>query len=383
MDNYNEKRESSVRRINVSEEPRSQATRTVDTAAVRAARRTEEPRRRSPRRRRTLDRFVIYLIIDAVIIGAFLMLFAYLHHVNPIFTKLDEPTQLPIQEQAEEPVVEDPVADEPAAEDPTAPDEPQPSEPAEPQHKFEDKFSDTVVHTENQYISKNVNATVTTTTENGVTYHVADIYVRDVKYLQADYATDKGFGLAKENRALIQDAAKRVNAFVAINGDQCGQHSDGMVVRNGVMVRQSEKEDVCVLNYDGTLVTYGESEFDTQAIIDAGAWQVWTFGPELLDDNGQPLAEDEYNTTVGGANPRSAIGMIEPLHYVLVTVDGRGESAGLTMRALAELMQKLGCTAAYNLDGGGTAAMAVNGEVYSTPSKVRSVTDIVYVAMED
>ena len=101
----------------------------------------------------------------------------------------------------------------------------------------------------------------------------------------------------------------------------------------------------------------------------------------LLDENGNTMTE--FNTTVGGANPRSAIGMIEPLHYVLVTVDGRGESAGLSMTDLSALMKDLGCTAAYNLDGGATAAMAVNGALYSTPSKTRSVFDIIYVAMED
>ena len=376
MDN-NERRTSSARRLSVAqEEPAERSARTARPSGTTPSRRSRDSRR-SVR----LDKFALCMIIDALAIGAFLLVFAYFHHVNPIFTKLDEPTKLPQATDQVQDVPQEapPVTDQPAVEDPTVSEDP--VEPVVPQHKFEDKFSEEVVHTDNQYINKNVNVTVTTTNEEGVTYHVADVYVRDVKYLQADFATDAGFGLAKQNRAMVQDAAKRVNAFVAINGDQCGGHSDGMVVRNGVMVRQSEKEDVCVLNYDGTLVTYAESEFDTQAVIDQGAWQVWTFGPELLDDNGQPLAE--YNTTVGGANPRSAIGMIEPLHYVLVTVDGRGESKGLTMTGLAELMQKLGCTAAYNLDGGATATMAVDGELYSTPSGTRSVTDIVYVAMED
>ena len=125
MDNYNEKREGSVRRIGAAEEPRSQETRAVNAAAVRAARRAEESRRR-PSRRRGLDKFVIYLMIDVVAIAVFLLTFAYLHHVNPIFTKLDEPMQLPVQEQMEEPpVVEEPVVDEPAVDEPVAYD-PQP-----------------------------------------------------------------------------------------------------------------------------------------------------------------------------------------------------------------------------------------------------------------
>ena len=327
--------------------------------------------------------FAAALIIDAVAIAAFLLTFAYFHHVNPIFREIDEPMTLPAPEEFTEPTPEEQPSLLPAVPetDPEESTDPQPSDtPAEPQHKFEDKFSAEVVHTDNQYITENVNVTVSTTNENGVTYHTADIYVRDVKYLQAGFVTAEGFGYTKSHNALIQDAAKFANAFVAINGDQYGARKEGVIVRNGVLYRDELFEDVCVLKNDGTMVTYGESEFTTDAITD-GAWQVWSFGPELLDENGNTMTE--FNTTVGGPNPRSAIGMIEPLHYVLVTVDGRGESAGLSMTDLSALMKELGCTAAYNLDGGATAAMAVNGELYSTPSKTRSVFDIIYVAMED
>ena len=45
-------------------------------------------------------------------------------------------------------------------------------------------------------------------------------------------------------------------------------------------------------------------------------------------------------------------------------------------------MYDLGCTTAYNLDGGGTAVMAVDGKTYSTQSKDRTATDIIYVPMD-
>ena len=378
MDNYNGKGDKDRR---VIAEVNSYTIRHNNRVENRTVRGYAAPSSQKKKKKKGL-RFGYALIIDVIAIAAFMLTFAYLHHVNPVFTKIDEPTTLPAPTETAKPEPEKQPAVLPEVQDPEETAEPEPSqEPAEPQHKFEDKFSDTVVHTDNQYINKNVNVTVTTTNENGVIYHVADVYVRDVQYLKTAFGSDEGFGMTKAHRGLIQDVSKRVNAFVAINGDQCGQHNDGMVVRNGELFRQSEKDDVCVLNYDGTMVTYAEDEFDTDATIAAGAWQVWTFGPELLDENGQPL--ENFNTTVADPNPRSAIGMVEPLHYVLVTVDGRGESAGLDMWGLAELMQELGCTSAYNLDGGGTAAMTLNGELYSTPSKVRSVYDIIYVEMED
>ena len=86
-----------------------------------------------------------------------------------------------------------------------------------------------------------------------------------------------------------------------------------------------------------------------------------------------------------GSNPRTAIGMVEPLHYILVVSDGRtDESEGLTLDELAEVMADYGCTQAYNLDGGGSSTMVFNGTVINNPTssgrseKERSVSDIVY-----
>ena len=86
------------------------------------------------------------------------------------------------------------------------------------------------------------------------------------------------------------------------------------------------------------------------------------------------------------SNPRTAIGIIDELHYVFVVSDGRTEeSEGLSLYELAEFMQSIGVTTAYNLDGGGSSTMYFNGEVINKPTtggrhiKERSVSDIVYI----
>lgn len=86
------------------------------------------------------------------------------------------------------------------------------------------------------------------------------------------------------------------------------------------------------------------------------------------------------------SNPRTAIGIIDNLHYVFVVSDGRTEeSEGLSLLELAEFMDGLGVKTAYNLDGGGSSTMYFNGEVINTPTtngrsiKERSVSDIVYI----
>ena len=85
-------------------------------------------------------------------------------------------------------------------------------------------------------------------------------------------------------------------------------------------------------------------------------------------------------------NPRTAIGVYEPGHYILLVSDGRTkESKGLTLYELAEFLQELGVTTAYNLDGGGSSTMVFQGEIVNNPTtngrKIteRSVSDIVYI----
>jgi hypothetical protein len=57
-------------------------------------------------------------------------------------------------------------------------------------------------------------------------------------------------------------------------------------------------------------------------------------------------------------NPRTALGVISPLHYLFIVSDGRtDESTGLSLLQLAELMKELGCRTAYNLDGGGSSTI--------------------------
>lgn len=72
--------------------------------------------------------------------------------------------------------------------------------------------------------------------------------------------------------------------------------------------------------------------------------------------------------SIGGRNPRTAIGYTKDNDLVLVAVDGReGSSIGLTLVELANLMRSLGCTNAINLDGGGSTVMYVKGQIVNHP----------------
>ena len=243
--------------------------------------------------------------------------------------------------------------------------------------RFSDKFTDgEVVQTENTYQSENINVTVNHKEENGVIYNIAEIYIRDLKYFKTAFGGE-GFKKTTEKLPVI---AERHNAVVAISGDHYGARSKGVVVRNGILYRNTKFEDIGILTNDGELITMPASQYNPKSLAETGAWQVWCFGPELLD-NGN--VKTKFNSNVVRANPRTAIGCVEPGHYYFVEIDGRiKDSKGVTMGQLSKLFYDLGCTSAYNLDGGQTSGFYWNGSLISYPYG-RPVWDMVYIGEDE
>ena len=323
----------------------------------------------------------IALDVLAIILG--LNVFALFHHVLPHYGIL--------RGEESEPVVLVTLAPQPTPE-PTAvpveePEETPPEETPEPVRvysgrwgeKFADKFTDgEVIQTENSYQSANVNVSYQRIEENDVIYFVADVYVSDLGYLRSGFANGKYNG----GFQMIDEIARQENAVVALSGDHYAGRGEGLVVRNGVLYRETRFQDVCVLLSDGTMVTLTNAELDMDDLKAAAPWQVWAFGPELLDDEGHALTS--FNSIVLPNNPRAAIGYVEPGHYYLVEVEGTrtgyySGSRGMKMYELANLFESLGCKSAYNLDGGQSVGLAWMGELVSFRYD-RSIPDIIYVA---
>ncbi len=107
--------------------------------------------------------------------------------------------------------------------------------------------------------------------------------------------------------------------------------------------------------------------------------------PDLTDVNsaigGSPiLVRDGKITDFGegeqSRHPRTILGWNDT-HYYFIVVDGRRAnwSAGMTNSESAALAQRLGCTNALNLDGGGSSTLWLSDQVMNMPSdgKLRPV----------
>ncbi|MDE6138329.1 MAG: phosphodiester glycosidase family protein, partial [Candidatus Gastranaerophilales bacterium] len=99
-------------------------------------------------------------------------------------------------------------------------------------------------------------------------------------------------------------------------------------------------------------------------------------GPYLVKDNEVFVdITAQKLQSIGGRNPRTAIGYTKDNDLILITADGReGSSIGLTLVELGNLMKSLGCINAINLDGGGSTVMYVNGQIVNHPAQTGGIT---------
>lgn len=235
------------------------------------------------------------------------------------------------------------------------------------------------------YDDENISIVINKYREYDTDIYVADIQIASAEYLKTAFASD---AYGKNVTEKTSETAGNNNAILAINGDYYGVRENGYVLRNGIVYRSSassNQEDLVIYS-DGSFGIITESEVSTNELLENGAMQVLSFGPALIKDGSISVTRDEEVGKAKSSNPRTAIGIIDELHYIFVVSDGRTDkSQGLSLYELARFMQMLGVTTAYNLDGGGSSTMYFNGNIINNPTtngkriEERSVSDIVYI----
>lgn len=242
----------------------------------------------------------------------------------------------------------------------------------------------TIQSDEASYADENVTIRLQTVQAFDSSVYIADIQLSSVAYLKTAFANDS---YGRNIKAKTSEIAAAHNALLAINGDFYGTQERGIVIRNGVLYRDTPgKNDVLCIYADGTIEVQTPDAMTGAEMLDAGVWQAFSFGPGLLENGEIVIDERDEVGRAMASNPRTAVGMITPLHYVFVVSDGRtSASAGLSLYELAEVMQQYGVQTAYNLDGGGSSTMVFQGNVVNLPTtnggriSERSVSDIVYI----
>jgi exopolysaccharide biosynthesis protein, putative len=249
------------------------------------------------------------------------------------------------------------------------------------------KASETATVTDNSYSDDNISVTLTEKTVSNTQVYISDVTVSSSEYLKTAFAQNT---YGNNVTAKTSETAANNNAILAVNGDYYGANTTGYVIRNGVVYRDTVREDSSngdlAIYKDGSFKIIYEDQISADQLVKDGVVNLLAFGPSLVE-NGE-IAVDT-NSEVGqsmSSNPRTAIGIIDENHYIIIVSDGRtSESEGLSLYQLAEIMKSYGVKTAYNLDGGGSSTLYFNGQVINKPTtngntiSERSVSDIVYI----
>lgn len=237
------------------------------------------------------------------------------------------------------------------------------------------------------YESDNVAITITKEYVNDTYIYVADVQLKNSSSILSGVAENTMGRNITEKTSVISE---EVGAILSINGDYYGFRDTGYVMRNGYLYRTessgADSEDLVVYE-DGTMEIIREGDITAEELQKKGAVQIYSFGPGLVENGSVSVDESDEVDRSMTSNPRTAIGYYSSDHYCFVVSDGRtSESEGLSLYELAQFMESLGVTSAYNLDGGGSSTMYFNGQIINNPTtngnkiSERSVSDIIYVA---
>lgn len=219
-----------------------------------------------------------------------------------------------------------------------------------------------------------------------IEYCVAEVYASAESPLSAIASDATKNYVTGEKKEKPEKLVEMHPAMLAVSDDYYGHRIQtrkskgstwpvGVVIRNGEVLgtktRNPEKNrnlpplDTFAVYGDGRAEVNLAGEKSAEAFQADGAAQVFAFGPWLIRDG-------EVNEKEAGpkskyyfySEPRSAIGVVEPYHYVLIVVRGepKNKYIGVKLHWLADKLLEYGCTDALNLDGGGTACMLFNGK---------------------
>lgn len=245
----------------------------------------------------------------------------------------------------------------------------------------------TATVTDSSYKDDNISINLSETTVNNTQVYVADVTVTSSDYLKTAFAQN-AFGT--NVTAKTSETAADNNAILAVNGDYYGANSTGYVIRNGVVYRDLVREDSSngdlAIYKDGSFKIIYEDQISADQLVKDGVVNLLAFGPALVENGEIAVGTNEEVGQAMASNPRTAIGIIDENHYIIVVSDGRtSESKGLSLYQMAEVMKSYGVKTAYNIDGGGSSTLYFNGQIINKPTtggnkiSERAVSDIVYI----
>lgn len=143
----------------------------------------------------------------------------------------------------------------------------------------------TATVTDSSYKDDNISINLSESTVNSTQVYVADVTVSSSDYLKTAFAQN-AFGT--NVTAKTSETAKNNNAILAVNGDYYGANSTGYVIRNGVVYRDTVREnsnngDLAIYK-DGSFKIIYEDQISAEQLVKDGVINLLAFGPALVEN---------------------------------------------------------------------------------------------------
>lgn len=155
---------------------------------------------------------------------------------------------------------------------------------------------------------------------------------------------------------------------------------EGVIIRDGRVICEKTKRaevyswpplDIMAVWPDGSMKTFDSDQYTAQEYLDMGVTDTYAFGPILVKD-GRVNDEDLYTWSTTDMDPRTALGMLEPGSYCVLTVLGRrSDSKGCTIQQTAQMIRNMGAREALMLDGGNTTCLIFMGDIINRDANVK------------
>ena len=183
-----------------------------------------------------------------------------------------------------------------------------------------------------------------------------------------------------------QTLAQTSKLVLAVNGDYYPYRKNnkmtvGNIIRNYEVLHNMDLTkspgfpplDTLALHDDGSISVYGAKEITADELAARGdVHDALSFGPYMAK-NGVLRIYNGKNASL--SEPRCAIGMIEPGHYIIIDCEGRVPNGpkGMTVNQMGMLLYAHGCNESFLLDGGSTSVMIFMGEKLNRTGKDKFV----------
>ncbi len=231
------------------------------------------------------------------------------------------------------------------------------------------------------YVSSNIVVTIRRYQTANSYYYLTHVVTKSASQIHSGLS----YGTFGGTRETPTHASKRLGWVVGINGSNF-KYSNGqpdnthatLCIKNSSIKYgiRTNGQEIC-LKKDGTLFSPAAGVTGL-SLLKQGVTDTWSCGDTLLISNGKGvnygIQSQQYRY------PRTAIGMVKPCEYYMITAGSGNYKGGMTYTEVRSVLLEHGCTFGKCMDGGGSSALVFKNQLINTPAtgSERAVADFLY-----